>query len=840
SLTLRVRDANGRTGTAARDLVIHAPVAVTTSTLPRALEGVRYATTAAASGGKAPYSWSASGLPSGLAIAAGTGAISGFAAQNSSATFNVTLTATDANGRSASSAVPLRVEAPTPVLGGGTQHPGVTEALTVFVVDEQNRPVPDVGVRVRRNGQELNPVKEARTSSTGRAFFSGLGGNGTSDTFDVTVNGAALVNSAYLGFNAQVMTLTARVAPRPGSRYGAAMTWDPTNKKAVLFGGRGSGDDGEERISRFGGDGTIAWTNLATLDETTVRWTEELPGGMKNGPGPRAEPAAAYAQGRHWIFGGLPLNDELWSYQATSRTWTRVSATGPAARFGAAMHAIDTSRVLLFGGIGANDTLLNDAWIYDAIANTWTQVTAQVRPSGRGRFGSAFHMGTQRLYVYGGATLVNGQPGVTDELWEMTLSGTTATWSQVSAGLPLRLAPQMAIDNFGRVVVFGGRDEQGFERDELYLYDRALRRVSQPQVQGPRPPARAFGMLTAHTFDEVLYLFGGLANGRTLGDTWALNTSTLTWTDHTPSPGTPPPSFKLSGSISGAQGAFNSVSISVAARSGNHWSTWVSLANGTGSYSLDVPANEDVGVVAIEWEWNPQTQQSRPVRFRDLGPLGVMTQDRTANVAFSSTGPSQSSFTGSVTLPTGWGSSGIEAGGSLFGFHTGFAGVHWTGQTAFDLQSRTHMGSYYPMGNNRLEFFGQSSTACQGAYVSVDFTTPTVNVTLPAGPTGLSPGVPECGVAAPPVVAEGAKQFTLPAGTSLYQLALAPEGGVHDWVVTAIRGAGSASLSLPATSTLAPARLLPPNQRVMYRVQSMRVGTTVNLNDAAFRAITLT
>jgi hypothetical protein len=53
-----------------------------------------------ATGGTAPYTWSASGLPTGLSINAGTGLILGAATQNT--TFTVTVTAVDATGRSAS------------------------------------------------------------------------------------------------------------------------------------------------------------------------------------------------------------------------------------------------------------------------------------------------------------------------------------------------------------------------------------------------------------------------------------------------------------------------------------------------------------------------------------------------------------------------------------------------------------------------------------------------------------------------------------------------------------------------------------------------------------------
>jgi hypothetical protein len=65
-----------------------------------------------ATGGVAPYTWSASGLPGGLAVDPGTGALGG--TPTAAGTSSVTLTATDATGASASATVAVVVD-PAPV-----------------------------------------------------------------------------------------------------------------------------------------------------------------------------------------------------------------------------------------------------------------------------------------------------------------------------------------------------------------------------------------------------------------------------------------------------------------------------------------------------------------------------------------------------------------------------------------------------------------------------------------------------------------------------------------------------------------------------------------------------
>jgi len=70
---------------------------ITTTSLPTATVGTAYTTTIAAAGGTPPYAFTASGLPSGLSIAAATGVISGTPAANTEGTAAITVTVKDAS-----------------------------------------------------------------------------------------------------------------------------------------------------------------------------------------------------------------------------------------------------------------------------------------------------------------------------------------------------------------------------------------------------------------------------------------------------------------------------------------------------------------------------------------------------------------------------------------------------------------------------------------------------------------------------------------------------------------------------------------------------------------------
>jgi hypothetical protein len=77
---------------------------VTTLSLPGAVAGAPYSTLVAVTGGTAPYSFSASGLPGGLSIGGSTGAITGTPAQSSIGTANATIKVADSTSPSPQSA----------------------------------------------------------------------------------------------------------------------------------------------------------------------------------------------------------------------------------------------------------------------------------------------------------------------------------------------------------------------------------------------------------------------------------------------------------------------------------------------------------------------------------------------------------------------------------------------------------------------------------------------------------------------------------------------------------------------------------------------------------------
>ncbi|GAB1641439.1 hypothetical protein KRMM14A1259_18620 [Krasilnikovia sp. MM14-A1259] len=115
-----VTDADGRTNITTFTWTVATPVTIHELPTQDNTVGVNGSVTVSASGGAAPYTWTATGLPDGLSIDTTTGIISGTPAAAISTT--VTITATDAAHRTGSLRVAWNVGVPVSLANPGTQN----------------------------------------------------------------------------------------------------------------------------------------------------------------------------------------------------------------------------------------------------------------------------------------------------------------------------------------------------------------------------------------------------------------------------------------------------------------------------------------------------------------------------------------------------------------------------------------------------------------------------------------------------------------------------------------------------------------------------------------------
>src|SRR5262245_44641906 len=126
---------------------------------------------------------------------------------------------------------------------------------------------------------------------------------------------------------------------------------------------------------------------LAQPAAAQVTWTFRGP----TSPIARIENAMVYdsVQRRMVNFGGYDINfnrmNDMWEYEGLSRPWANVTpASGPSRRQGSAM-AYDPvrQRILMFGGMDDNGTVIGDTWEWSTVSKTWTPLSPSPAPVAR-------------------------------------------------------------------------------------------------------------------------------------------------------------------------------------------------------------------------------------------------------------------------------------------------------------------------------------------------------------------------------------------------------------------------------------------------------------------------
>lgn len=147
-------------------------LSITTASLAAATAGLPYSATLAATGGKSPYTWSISSgaLPTGIQLAASTGAIAGTA--SSTGAFNFTAKVTDSAGSTATQVYALTVAA-------NTAYDGPAQLPLVYIQTAMSdTPAPGSTIAVASGGDLQSALNSANCGDTitlqAGATFSGV------------------------------------------------------------------------------------------------------------------------------------------------------------------------------------------------------------------------------------------------------------------------------------------------------------------------------------------------------------------------------------------------------------------------------------------------------------------------------------------------------------------------------------------------------------------------------------------------------------------------------------------------------------------------------------------
>lgn len=222
---------------------------------------------------------------------------------------------------------------------------------------------------------------------------------------------------------------------------------------------------------------------------------------------------------------------------AQTAAWRAIDAAGPAARWDHTLAADpETGSLILFGGRDGDGAAFGDTWRYAVDEASWVQVDG---PTPSPRFGQAVAVdaASRALYLFG------GQAGSDffNDTWRFDLD--ELTWSEIATG-DVRPAPRYGtsavLDGDGNILVSHGFTFEGRFDDTWSLDPATGVWTDVSPTPETRPLKRCLHEAVWDTTSGRMLMFGGCASGFgpcPLGDLWAFDPATRTWTELTPAGG---------------------------------------------------------------------------------------------------------------------------------------------------------------------------------------------------------------------------------------------------------------------------------------------------------------
>jgi large repetitive protein len=245
-----VTDSQGKTASNTYAVKVNGTLTLPTKTLPNGIVGTSYLpqTLPAVTGGTSPYTYAATNLPPGLSFDPTTREITGTPTQGG--TYNISLTATDANNNKATTTYALTVTVNAPVVASATVCTGSTATLTVSnlqagVTYNWYASTGSTPLVTGNNGTYTTPTVNSATVF----YVEAVSGTATSSRTSVTVSVNPPATLATVTTNNQVInsgqttTLTATAdagntiawfdAPSAGTQVGTGTSFTTPNLTAT-------------------------------------------------------------------------------------------------------------------------------------------------------------------------------------------------------------------------------------------------------------------------------------------------------------------------------------------------------------------------------------------------------------------------------------------------------------------------------------------------------------------------------------------------------------------------------------------------------------------------------
>lgn len=299
----------------------------------------------------------------------------------------------------------------------------------------------------------------------------------------------------------------------PSARSGAAMAFDPTTNRALLFGGT-AGFSTSNQTWAFNG---LNWAQLTPTASPTGKT------GMQLVHDPVRGVFVMYGSSNTSPFGGPSVN-QTWEFDGT--TWTQVfpaTTPGGLGNYGACYDSV-RGRVVIYGGTANSFFPIAESGTWEYDGTNWSLRTTTGTPGPLERPAMCFHTGLGRSVLFGG---IDPQIGGVDTTW--LYDGTSWTAAPVTGARPaVRTGATMTYDSVRGVCVLTGglNPTTGAPIVDTWEFDG----VGWTQLPTGTTGRYAAAMTFMPNLRQVV-LFGGYnpVTFADLGDTWLFGAKVRTF-----------------------------------------------------------------------------------------------------------------------------------------------------------------------------------------------------------------------------------------------------------------------------------------------------------------------
>ena len=287
------------------------------------------------------------------------------------------------------------------------------------------------------------------------------------------LSGSHILNQTWTYQNGTWKNISALHHSAPSPVFGAGMTYDPTIKALLLYGGCLDANCSESSNYLWEFSAGVWSLLLPSLSPPSLGW-----------------PSFSYDPANHedLLMGGYECppgsacnaSKSLYLYNATASTWTPLSSTGaPPARWGASLawdplYNQSSGALLLFGGANST-TVSNQSYWYVANSSTpWVPLHPTVAPSPREFPALTYDSRDRALLLYGGqeCTGISACPNATDTTWTLDSSW---SWNNLTLGVgtppTAQVGSQLSQDPSGEFMDFmGGANRSGAAQNVTWWF----------------------------------------------------------------------------------------------------------------------------------------------------------------------------------------------------------------------------------------------------------------------------------------------------------------------------------------------------------------------------------